>query len=61
MAPLKLYWGSGSTPAWRVLCVLEEKGLDYESKLIEFSKSELLHYVRKISNLYISFQALCGP
>ena len=53
MAPLKLYWGSGSTPAWRVLCVLEEKGLDYESKLIEFSKSELLHDVRKIIN-YIS-------
>ena len=53
MAPLKIYWGSGSTPAWRVLCVLEEKGVDYESKLLEFSKSKLLHYVRRISN-YIS-------
>ena len=41
MAPLKIYWGSGSTPAWRVLVCLEEKGLSYESKILQFSKSEL--------------------
>lgn len=35
-----LYWGSGSTFAWRVLIALKEKGLDFESKVIEFSKSE---------------------
>ncbi len=34
-----LYWGSGSTPCFRVLFALEEKGLEYESKLLEFSKS----------------------
>jgi hypothetical protein len=33
-----IYWGSGSTPAWRVLACLEEKNLTYNSKLIEFSK-----------------------
>lgn len=37
-----LYWGSGSTFAWRVLIALKEKGLDFESKVIEFSKSESL-------------------
>ncbi|BDA49420.1 Glutathione S-transferase A [Coccomyxa sp. Obi] len=36
----KLYWGSGSTPAWRVLIALKEKGLEFDSKLIEFSKGE---------------------
>jgi glutathione S-transferase len=34
-----IYWGSGSTPAWRALVGLEEKGLEYTSKIIEFSKS----------------------
>ena len=43
MAPLKIYWGSGSTPAWRVLVCMEEKGLSYESKLLEFSKSKSSH------------------
>jgi glutathione S-transferase len=37
---LELYWGSGSPFAWRVMLTLEVKGLDYESKLLEFSKSE---------------------
>ncbi|XP_013390630.1 glutathione S-transferase A-like [Lingula anatina] len=33
-----LYWGSGSFPCWRVMIVLEEKGLsDCEKKLISFS------------------------
>ncbi|XP_013382675.1 glutathione S-transferase A isoform X2 [Lingula anatina] len=33
-----LYWGSGSSPCWRVMIVLEEKGLsDCEKKLISFS------------------------
>nr|AAC50036.1 glutathione S-transferase [Coccomyxa sp. PA] len=36
----KLYWGSGSTPAWRVLIALKEKGLEFDSRLIEFSKGE---------------------
>ncbi|CAL5224615.1 g7331 [Coccomyxa viridis] len=40
MAPLKLYWVSGSTPAWRVQVCMEEKGLQYESKQVEFSKKE---------------------
>lgn len=35
-----LYWGSGSAPCWRVLLALEEKGVPYESKLLEFSKND---------------------
>ncbi|KAK9818236.1 hypothetical protein WJX72_009208 [[Myrmecia] bisecta] len=35
-----IIWGSGSGPAWRVLIALEEKQLEYESRLIEFSKGE---------------------
>ncbi|EIE19038.1 glutathione S-transferase [Coccomyxa subellipsoidea C-169] len=35
-----IWWGSGSAPAWRVLIGLKEKGLEYDSKLIEFSKKE---------------------
>lgn len=35
-----LYWGSGSAPCWKVQLMLEEKGLAYESKLLEFSKGE---------------------
>lgn len=38
-----LYWGSGSHPSWRVMIVLEEKGLPYESRLIEFSKRSLFY------------------
>lgn len=37
---IKLYWGSGSPFAWRVMLTLEIKGLAYESKLLEFSKGE---------------------
>lgn len=29
---MKLYWASGSIPSWRVMIVLEEKGLEYESQ-----------------------------
>jgi glutathione S-transferase len=39
-AQRKIYWGSGSAPAWRVLIALKEKGLEYENKLIEFSKGD---------------------
>lgn len=39
-AQRKIYWGSGSAPAWRVLIALKEKGLEYENKLIEFSKGK---------------------
>lgn len=37
---IELYWGSGSPFAWRVMLTLEVKGLKYESKLLEFSKTE---------------------
>ena len=37
---LELYWGSGSPFAWRVMLTLEVKRLEYESKLLEFSKEE---------------------
>ena len=40
MAPLKIYWGGGSPPAWRVLACLEEKGLAYDSKLLDLYASE---------------------
>lgn len=33
-----LYWMSGSPPCWRVMAVLKEKGLEYESKLVNASK-----------------------
>ena len=35
-----IYWGSGSTPAWKALVGLEEKKLSYESKVVEFSKGK---------------------
>lgn len=37
---IRLYWGSGSPFAWRVMLTLEVKGIAYESKLLEFSKGE---------------------
>ena len=37
---MELYWGSGSPFAWRVMLTLAVKGLDYESKLLEFSKGQ---------------------
>jgi glutathione S-transferase len=37
---IELYWGSGSPFAWRVMLTLEVKGLQYKSKLLEFSKGE---------------------
>ena len=38
-----LYWGSGSGPAWRAQIALAEKGLKYDSRQIEFSKSKHTH------------------
>ncbi|XP_076438048.1 glutathione S-transferase A-like [Babylonia areolata] len=36
-----LYWGTGSVPCWKVMMVLEEKGLQgYGSKMISFSQGE---------------------
>ncbi len=35
-----LYWASGSPPCWRAMIVLDEKGLDYESRLIELGKKQ---------------------
>ena len=29
---MKLYWASGSIPSWRVMIVLEEKGIEYEGQ-----------------------------
>jgi glutathione S-transferase len=37
---LEVYWGSGSPFAWRVMLTLEVKRLQYESRLLEFSKEE---------------------
>jgi glutathione S-transferase len=37
---IRLFWGSGSPFAWRVMLTLEVKGIAYESKLLEFSKGE---------------------
>ena len=37
---LELYWGSGSTPAWRVLLALTYKELPFTSNLLSFSKRE---------------------
>lgn len=49
-----LYWGSGSPPCWRVMALLTEKQLDYQSKQISFSESkdfdkELIQKVKLIS------------
>jgi len=36
-----LYWGSGSSPSWRAMLVLELKGLSgYPNKLLSFEKRE---------------------
>ncbi len=37
---IDLYWGSGSTPAWRVLLGLQAKGLAWNSHLLSFSQRE---------------------
>lgn len=37
---IELYWGSGSTPAWRVQLALAVKGLPYTSHLLSFSARE---------------------
>lgn len=37
---IELYWGSGSTPAWRVQLALALKNLPYTSHLLSFSKRE---------------------
>ena len=38
-----LYWGSGSTPCWRIQIALAEKELPCEQKLLQFSKSASSH------------------
>lgn len=38
---ITVYWGSGSPPCWRVLLVLHEKGLRYNSELLAFSSGVL--------------------
>jgi len=37
---IELYWGSGSTPAWRVLLALAVKNLPYTSHLLSFSAGD---------------------
>lgn len=38
---MKLLWGSGSPPCWRVMIALEEKNLQgYDQKLLSFDKAE---------------------
>ncbi|MGH8675549.1 MAG: glutathione S-transferase family protein [Burkholderiales bacterium] len=37
---MKVYWGSGSPFAWRVLLALEFKGLAYESRRLSFDRRE---------------------
>ncbi len=37
---LTLYWGSGSPFAWRVMILLLESGLQFNSKLLSFSNRE---------------------
>lgn len=37
---IELYWGSGSTPSWRVMLALLLKGVPYTSHLLSFSKRE---------------------
>ncbi len=37
---LELYWGSGSPFSWRVMLTLEVKRVQYEPKLLEFSKED---------------------
>jgi len=39
-AKIDIYWGSGSTPAWKVLIAANEKGLQYNSHLLSFDKKE---------------------
>ncbi|MFL6602538.1 MAG: glutathione S-transferase family protein [Steroidobacteraceae bacterium] len=38
---LEIFWGSGSSFSWRVLLGAEIKGLEYESRLLEFSKGHM--------------------
>eukprot|EP00271_Cylindrocystis_brebissonii_P003772 TRINITY_DN15025_c0_g1_i1.p1 TRINITY_DN15025_c0_g1~~TRINITY_DN15025_c0_g1_i1.p1 ORF type:complete len:752 (+),score=141.00 TRINITY_DN15025_c0_g1_i1:299-2554(+) len=37
----KIFWGAGDCWCWRVLLTLEEKGLEYESILLDLTKREL--------------------
>jgi glutathione S-transferase len=37
---IEIYWGSGSPFAWRVLLALALKRIPYQSRLLEFSKSQ---------------------
>ncbi|MSP56160.1 MAG: glutathione S-transferase family protein [Myxococcales bacterium] len=37
---IELYWGSGSTPAWRVILALTLKGLPWTSHLLSFAARE---------------------
>lgn len=37
---IELYWGSGSTPAWRAQLALAVKGIPYTSRLLSFSAGD---------------------
>jgi len=40
MAQVKVYWGSGSPFAWKILIGLEERNIPYESNLLSFTGGE---------------------
>lgn len=35
-----LYWASGSVPSWRTMIALHEKGLSYQSRLLELARGD---------------------
>ena len=37
---LEIFWGSGSPFSWRVMLALEQKGVAYTSRLVDFGKRE---------------------
>lgn len=43
-----LYWATGSAPSWRGRIALEEKGLEYTAKLVNFAEGE--HHRNKSRN-----------
>lgn len=43
-----LYWGSGSPFSFRALIAIKEKKINFESRLLEFSKGHNHHKQNKI-------------
>ncbi len=36
-----LFWGSGAPAAWRVIIALEEKGVQYDSRMLSFERGDM--------------------